>query len=203
MSEHPDALTLTAWTEGQLPNGAEWRRVAQHVVDCPDCRALSAEHEQTSRLLSRLPVEDPPPSLAQNIVAAVRRQQEVDRRREAELRRGELAWRRVAAASVVCALAGLALVVVAWPDVLNVATAAAGTAAASANAPQATLTALLDLPLETLGQIASSTVDWGTMLTQGAGAGLLLGLVLLTAAAFGGLAQLLHSGAAAYAVAAE
>jgi anti-sigma factor RsiW len=188
MTEHPDALTLTAWTEGQLP-AAERDRVARHVADCPDCRAQTAEQEQTNRLLSRLPAETAPAGLGQGILAAVRRKQAADRRREAELRRGERIWQRVAAASVVCALAGLALVAAAWPDVLNVAAAAAGV-----SVPQTSLTGLVDVPLETWGQIASSAVDWATVLTQGAGAALLLGLVLLTAGAFGGLAELVHTG---------
>ena len=188
MTEHPDALTLTAWTEGQLPS-AERDRVARHVAGCLECQAQPAEQEQTNRLLSRLPAEVPPAGLAQDILAAVRQKQEADRRREAEWRRGERIWQRVAAASVVCGLAGLVLVAAAWPDVLNVAAAAAGT-----SVPQTSLTGLVDLPLETWGQIASSAVDWATMLTQGAGVALLLGLVLLTAGAFGGLAELVHTG---------
>lgn len=65
-------------------------------------------------------------------------------------------------------------------------------ALAGAAAPATSLTALLDLPAQTMAALASSTFDWGALLTDGAGVALLTGLVLLTGAAFGGLAQLLQ-----------
>ena len=82
---------------------------------------------------------------------------------------------------------GLALVVLAWPDVARLMAAAAG-----ASVPSASLTALLDLPADTLGALANSTFDWASVLTGGAGVALMTGLVLLTAGAFGGLIQLLR-----------
>jgi hypothetical protein len=78
-------------------------------------------------------------------------------------------------------------VVVALPDLTRLLPALAGAAV-----PATSYTALLDLPSQTMAALASSTFDWASLLTDGAGVALLTGLVLLTGAAFGGLAQMLQ-----------
>ena len=67
-------------------------------------------------------------------------------------------------------------------------------ALAGVNVPLTGASSLLDVPVEALAALASSAFDWGSAVTSGAGAALLTGLVLLTGAAFGGLAQLLRPG---------
>lgn len=185
MTEHLDALTLSGWADGLLsPSGQQ--RAAAHLEQCAECRARAAGQAQTARLLTRLAPEAPPPQLARNIVAAV---EAASAAAKAE-RRSEATWARLAAGSAVAALLGLLLVAVAWPDVAQLLPAVAG-----ANAPLTSAGNLLDVPVDALAALAtlvSSAFDWGSALTGGAGAALLTGLVLLTGAAFGGLAQLLR-----------
>jgi predicted anti-sigma-YlaC factor YlaD len=184
MTEHLDALTLNAWAD-RLLSPAERQRVTAHLAECGECRALAAGQAQIAQLLSRLPPEAPPPRLAPAVVAAVARR-----------RRSETAWRRLATVSAGAALLGLVLVALAWPDVARLMPAVVGGAQMSAGILSGTdLTALLDVPAQTLGTLASTTFDWGSGLTGGAGEALLMGLVLLTGAAFGGLAQLLRPAA--------
>ena len=178
MTRHLDGLTLSRGADGLLA-ADEQQRAAAHLRQCARCRAQAAGQAHTARLLQQLPLEPPPPHLARGILAALAR------------RRGsEAGWRRLAAGSAVAALLGLALVALAWPDFARLLPAVAG-----ANAPISSAGALLDVPadaLGALGTLASSTFDWGSALTGGTGAALMTGLVLLTGAAFGGLAQLLR-----------
>jgi anti-sigma factor RsiW len=182
MMKHPDALTLNAWADGLLEPQAR-QRIAGHLADCDKCRARAAGQAQMAQLLRRLPPEAPPPQLARSIVAALPRQ---PRRQPAS----GLWAAAPAMLSLAAALVGMALVVAAWPDVARLMAVAAGTAV-----PSASLTALMDLPADTLGALANSTFDWASVFTGGAGVALLTGLVLLTAAAFGGLVQLLRPSA--------
>jgi len=179
MTQHLDALTVGRLADGLLRPG-ERERVAAHLAQCAECRALAAGQAQTARLLQRLALEPASPQLTRGILAALAR------------RRGsDAAWRRLAAGSAVAALLGLALVALAWPDLARLLPAAAST-----NAPLASSAgSFLDVPadaLAALGALASSTFDWGAALTGSTGAALMTGLVLLTGAAFGGLVQLLR-----------
>jgi predicted anti-sigma-YlaC factor YlaD len=177
MTQHLDALTLSRWADGLLaPEDSQ--RVAAHLAMCDACGAWAARQAQIAHWLSQMPPEPPPPQLARSIVAAV-----------AQRRRSEAAWARLSAISAVAALLGLLLVALAWSDVAGLLPALAG-----GSAPLNGLTALLDGPADALVALANSTFDWGATLTSGAGAALLTGLVLLTGAAFGWLAQLLRPG---------
>ncbi len=182
MTQHLDALTLGRWADGLLA-AEEQQRAAAHLAQCAECRAQTAGQAQAARWLQQLAPEPPPPHLARNILAALARR-----------RRSEAAWGRVAAGSAVAALLGLVLLALAWPDFARLLLALAG-----ANVPAAGNAGnLLDVPpdvLGMLGTLTSSAVDWGAAITSGAGAALMTGLVLLTVAAFGGLAQLLRPGA--------
>ncbi len=191
-SKHLDALTLNAWADGLLEPD-ERRQAAAHLAACERCRARAAGQAQMAHLLRHLPAEPPPPLLAHRIVARLGRQ---PRRRPAWALPASTAQAALTWLSAAAALVGLALVVLAWPDVARLMAAAAG-----ASVPAANLTALLDLPADTLGALANSTFDWASVLTGGAGVALMTGLVLLTAGAFGGLIQLLRP-AAGYAPAA-
>ncbi len=179
MTPHLDGLTLGRWADGLLPPH-EQEQAAAHLARCAGCRAQAAGQAQTARLLQQLALEPPPPNLARGILAALAR------------RRGsEAAWTRLAAGSAVAALLGLALLALAWPDLARLLPAAAG-----ANAPlTSSAGSLLDVPgdaLAALGTLASGAFDWGAALTGSTGAALMMGLVLLTGAAFAGLAQLLR-----------
>ena len=179
MTQHLDALTLGRWADGLL-RAQEREQVAAHLAQCAECRAQAAGQAQTARLLQQLPLEPAPSRLNRGILAALAR------------RRGsEALWRQLAAGSAVAALLGLVLVALAWPDFARLLPAAA-----AANAPLTNSAgSLLDVPadaLAALGALASSTFDWGSALTSGTGAALMTGLVLLTGAAFGALAQLLR-----------
>jgi predicted anti-sigma-YlaC factor YlaD len=179
MTQHLDALTLGRWADGLLA-AEEQQRAAAHLAQCAECQAQAAGQAPTARWLQQLAPEPPPPQLARSILAALARR-----------RVHEAAWTRLAAGSAVAALLGLALVALAWPDFARLLPALAG-----ANVPlSSSAGSLLDVPADVLaamGTVASSTFDWGSALTGGAGAALMTGLVLLTGAAFGGLAQLLR-----------
>jgi anti-sigma factor RsiW len=180
-SKHLDALTLNAWADGLLEPD-ERRQAAAHLAACDRCRARAAGQAQMAHLLRHLPAEPPPPFLAHRIVARLARQ---PRRRPAWALPAATAQAALTWLSAAAALVGLALVVLAWPDVARLIAAGAGL-------PSANLAALLDLPADTLGALANSTFDWASVLTGGAGVALMTGLVLLTAGAFGGLIQLLR-----------
>ena len=179
MSAHLDAQTLSRWADGLLAE-KDQRRAAAHLAECAACRATAAGQAQTARRLRQLALETPPPHLARAILAAI------DRRRHSEA-----FWRQLAAGSAVAALLGVLLVAVAAPDLGRLLPALAG-----AGAPLSGVTgaSLLDVPADALGALAGSAFDWGSALSGGAGAALLTGLVLLTGAAFGGLAQMLRPG---------
>jgi predicted anti-sigma-YlaC factor YlaD len=178
MAKHLDAPILNAWADGVLAPD-ERQHAAAHLAECVECRARAAGQAQTAQWLRRLPPEAPPPLLVSNILAALARR-----------RRSEAARARWAAVSAAAALLGLALVALAWPDVARLLPAVT-----AAGASGISLTALLELPAESLASLAGSTVDWAAALTGGAGVALLTGLVFLAGAAFGGLAQLLRPGA--------
>jgi predicted anti-sigma-YlaC factor YlaD len=176
MSAHLDAQTLGRWADGLLAE-EDGQRAAAHLAQCLACRARAARQSQTARLLRQLPPETPPPHLARGILAAI------DRRRNSET-----FWRQLAAGSTVAALLGLLLLAVAGADLARLLPALAG-------APLSAASSVLDVPADALGALAGSAFDWGSALSGGAGAALLTGLVLLTGAAFGALAQLLRPGA--------
>ena len=187
MTEHLDAVILNGWADGLLAPEVR-QRAAAHLAQCAECRARAAGQAQTARLLKQLAPEAPPPLLARNIVAAVAAASAAaSAAATTEQRRNEAAWARLAAGSAVAALLGLLLVAVAWPDLARLLPAVAG-----ANAPLTSVGNVLDVPADALAALVSSAFDWGSALTGGAGAALLTGLVLLTGAAFGGLAQLLR-----------
>ena len=178
MTAHLDPLTLGRWADGLLADD-EQQRAAAHLAECRACRAQAAGQAHTARRLRQLPSETPPPHLARAILAAINRR-----------RNSEVFWRRLAAGSAVAALLGALLVAVAMPDLARLLPALAG-------GPLSGVSGVLDVPADALGGLASSAVDWGAALSNGAGAALLTGLVLLTGAAFGALAQLLRPGAMA------
>jgi predicted anti-sigma-YlaC factor YlaD len=190
MTEHLDALTLNGWADGLLAPDERQRAVA-HLAHCAECRARSAGQAQTAQLLRQLAPEAPPPQLARNIVAVVAAASAAaSATAKAERGRSEAAWARLAGGSALAALLGLLLVAVAWPDLARLLPAMAGAA------PLTSVGNVLDVPADALATLASSAFGWGSALTEGAGAALLTGLVLLTGAAFGGLAQLLRPGVA-------
>ena len=175
MTPHLDALTLSRWADGLLDD-EDRQRAAAHLAQCVECRARAAGQAHTARRLRQLAPEMPPPHLARSIVAALARRRD-----------SEAVWRQLAAGSAVAGLLGVLLVALAWPDLARLLPALAG-----ANAPLSGAGSLLNGPVDALGALANSAFDWGSALTGGAGAALLTGLVLLTGAAFGGLAQLLQ-----------
>ncbi len=174
MTAHLDALTLGRWADGLLAEDDQ-QRAAAHLAECAACQALAAGQARTARLLQRLPLETSPPHLARGILAVINRR-----------RNSEVFWRQLVAGSAVAALLGALLVAVAVPDLARLLPALAGGPPASS---------LLDVSADALGGLANSAFDWGAALSNGAGAALLTGLVLLTGAAFGALAQLLRPGA--------
>jgi hypothetical protein len=64
-----------------------------------------------------------------------------------------------------------------------------------ANTWNVTVTRLLEVPVDTATGVLNGTLAWQAGLAESAGAGLVLGMVLLTAAAFVGLTRLLQAGA--------
>lgn len=174
MSAHLDPHTLSRWADGLLPD-EDQARAAAHLAECAACRARAASQARLAQRLRHLALETPPSNLARGILAAI------DRRRNSEA-----FWRQLAAGSAVAALLGVLLVAAAVPDLTRLLPALAGGSLSSAGA------SVLDVPADALGALANTAFDWGTALSGSAGAALLTGLVLLTGAAFGALAQLLR-----------
>ena len=131
--------------------------------------------------LSRLPNEAPSPELAGRILAAV-----------AERRRVQRVQRRLKALTLACAAAGVALLLSVWPEVFAAAPPALHEFEMNALLPA--LNAFLVAPAETFVAWLEAGQAWQAALSEGAGVLGLLGLALLAAAAFGGLAQMLHAG---------
>ena len=177
MSAHLDAQTLSRWADGLLAED-EQTLAAAHLAACAVCRAQAAGQAHTAQRLRQLALETPPPGLARGILAALERR-----------RNSEAFWRQLAAGSAVAALLGALLVAVAAPDLTRLLAALTAT-----GAPLNASASVLDVPADALAGLAGSTFDWGSALTGGAGAALLTGLVLLTAAAFGALARMLRPG---------
>ena len=174
MSAHLDAHTLSRWADGLLP-ADEQARAAAHLAECAACRAQAGSQAHMAQRLRRLALETPPSNLARGILAAI------DRRRNSEA-----FWRQLAAGSAVAALLGVLLVAVAVPDLTRLPLALAGGPLSTGGA------SVLDVPADALGSLANTAFAWGSALSGSAGAALLTGLVLLTGAAFGALAQLLR-----------
>ena len=177
MSAHLDGHTLSRWVDGLLADD-EQARAAAHLAECAPCRAQATAQAQMARRLRQLTLEPPPSGLARGILAAI------DRRRYSET-----FWRQMAAGSAVAALLGVLLLAAAAPDLARLLPSLT-----AASAPLSASGSVLDVPADALGALAGSAFDWGSALSGGAGAALLTGLVLLTGAAFGGLAQMLRPG---------
>ncbi len=130
--------------------------------------------------LARLPAEAPAPALAGRILLAV-----------AQRRRAQRLRQRLKALTLACAAAGSALVLSALPHVLAAAPPALREFEMNALLPA--LNAFLIAPVETLVAWLEAGQAWQSALSEGAGVVFLVGLALLAAAAFAGLAQLLRA----------
>lgn len=138
-------------------------------------------NDRLDELLTHLPLaEEAAPDLAARIFLAV-----VARRQSRQL------WRGVGMAAAAGGLVGLALTAVSWPE------AAAVTAQIyslwDASVLTQTLIALAADPIGASSQLVNGALSWQGSLAEGVDVALLSGTVLLAAAAFGGLARMLHS----------
>jgi hypothetical protein len=134
--------------------------------------------DRLNELLARLPSELPAPDLPARIIAAV------EQRRRARMR-----WRIAGVVAMACAFAGVALIASSWP--IELAARAAAVTAPDADAISQAVGGFLAAPSEALTALVDTALAWETALAEGIEAALLLGIVLLTAAIFGGLARLL------------
>jgi hypothetical protein len=130
--------------------------------------------------LARLPIEPPAPDLSARIVSVV-----------AQRRRARTMWRHLGAAALACALAGVMLVLVSWPQVVASLTPAVNSFETNYLAPA--FNALLTTPGETLIAWLDAGLAWQAAQAEGIGVAFMLGVALLAVAAFGGLAQMLHA----------
>ncbi len=138
--------------------------------------------DRLDELLARLPSEPPAPDLSARIIAAV------EQRRRARMR-----WRLAGVVAMACAFAGVALIASSWP--IELAARAAAVTPPDADAFNQAVGDFLAAPSEALTELVDSALAWETTLTEGIGAALLLGVILLAAAVFGGLARLLSRSA--------
>ena len=132
-------------------------------------------NDRMDQWLARLPGERPSPDLAARIVLAV-----------AERRRVKARWRRTGIAAGALGLIGLALMAFSWPA------SGALPAAPDGEAIIQAVSGLLSAPLETLAGSAQATIVWESSLVEGIEIAFVLGAVLLTLGAVGGLARLLR-----------
>jgi NaMN:DMB phosphoribosyltransferase len=130
-------------------------------------------------LLARLPSEPPAPDLSASIIAAV------GQRRQARMR-----WRLAGVVAMACAFVGVVLIASSWP--IDLAAPAPAVTAPDADAVSQAVSDFLAAPSEALTDWVGAALAWETALAEGTGAALLLGIVLLTVAIFGGLARLLR-----------
>jgi len=129
-------------------------------------------------LNNSLMLEQTPPGLTARILLAA----------QVRARRSR-AGRRLRAFAVVCAILGLALVVVSAPELgraLNNMTAGVSGGVSSTAFDQ-----LLNAPLDTVSGMADGLLGWQQSFAEEIGGALLLGLTLLALASLSGLAQLL------------
>jgi hypothetical protein len=131
--------------------------------------------DRMDRWLARLPDESPSPDLAPRIILAV-----------AERRRVKARWRRTGIAAGALGLLGLALMAISWPG------SGALPAALDGEALVQAVSGLLSAPLETLAGSAQAAIAWESALVEGIEIAFVLGAVLLTLGAVGGLARLLR-----------
>jgi hypothetical protein len=129
--------------------------------------------------LARLPKEPPARDLTVRIVAVV-----------AQRRRARTMWRHLGATALVCALAGVMLVLVSWPHVVASLTPAVNSFETNDLAPA--FNALLTTPGETLIAWLDAGLAWQAAQAEGLGVAFMLGVALLAVAAFGGLAQMVR-----------
>ena len=132
--------------------------------------------------LGQLPGETPAPGLAARIRAAVARRQ-----------RAQAIWRRIQALTIAAALAGLSLVLISWVHVADSLSPAWSAIANNDLAPA--YNALATAPAETLAAWLDAGLAWHTAQAEDIGIMFTLGIALLSAAAFAGLARLLNAGA--------
>ncbi len=130
--------------------------------------------------LARLPNEPPARDLTARIVAAV-----------AQRRRARTMWRHLGATALACALAGVLLVLVSWPQVVASLTPAVNSFETNDLAPA--FYALLATPGETLMAWLDAGLAWQAAQAEGIGVAFMLGVALLAVAAFGGLAQMFRT----------
>jgi hypothetical protein len=130
--------------------------------------------------LARLPGEPPAPNLAARIIAAL-----------AQRRRARWLWRRIQATSLACALAGAGLLLVSSPSM--VASLVTTLNAFGTNELVSALNTFLAAPAETVLSWLEAGATWQTSLAQDIGLVFMLGVALVAVAAFGGLAQMLHT----------
>jgi len=130
--------------------------------------------------LARLPNEPPARDLTARIVAAV-----------AQRQRARVMWRRGGAAAFACALAGVMLVLVSWPQVVASLTPALNAFETNDLAPA--FNTLLTAPGEALVAWLDAGLSWQAAQAEGIGVAFMLGVALLAVAAFGGLAQMFRT----------
>lgn len=184
MNAHPALPALDTYAEGQLSE-ARRQEIEVHLSTCATCRAAVARQAQMAALLRRLPAEAPGPSLTQRVLATL----------DAARARRSRALRRTLAAATVCAVLGLALMAGSWAEAVSVTDSAAG--AWQSVGATLSLGDLVTAPDEAIAAWVNALLDWQGLLTESAGAALMIGVSLLSAAALSALATLLGPAAPA------
>ncbi len=129
--------------------------------------------------LRRLPDNGPAPDLAARIMLAIE-----------ERGRLKARWRKLAIAAGALGVVGLTLMILSWSAVEALPTVPDGAAVLEA------IGEFLLAPLDTLGGSAEAVVVWESSLAEGIEIAFVVGAVLLTLGAVGGLARLLRKGEA-------
>ncbi len=135
-------------------------------------------HDPLDNYLRHLPGETATPDLAARIVSAV-----------GERRRARVMWQRIGMVTCACALLGATFVLISWSHIAD--TVVTPLTTVGTNSFLHALDTLLASPSDTFTAWMDAGLTWQAAQAEGIGLVFTLGVALLSAAAFGGLAQLL------------
>ena len=180
MTEHLDTKLLDAFTEHELDQ-AQSLRVEQHLAVCSTCRSRSENLRRMVRLASLLPVEPTPENLALKVQLRIAELVE-NRRIAQQLRR--LSW-----LTLVFTITGLALLGSSWGKLMHLFTTLVGLF--DGTILTGVWQALIYLSSQNWSGLNQTGLELQAQFAQDIDVILIAGVILLSMAAFSGLARML------------
>jgi anti-sigma factor RsiW len=179
MNDHLDPLILDAYLEDSL-SLSERQQAEEHLSRCSVCQEHRARLQELTALARRLPIEPASPLLAMRINQVVERKRRVI---ATGYRPGLAYW------AVACGLIGAFLVGTTWTQLSSLITRVPSISDTSLW--QAVISAFLAEPSNAVTEVVNTGLTWQNVLSDGMDIALLVGLVLLSLAIFGGLVEML------------